>query len=279
MIYRYNLVNHIGSGNTSGYGWNHLSIYNNTYYDVGFLCSSCAGGGDNFFTDTYPMKNWADLNNVWYFPSAQTVTGIANPVAADSGSDANPFNTGYNLAYCSASGSSNCALFSHAYESGSWTSDIGNKLGYIGHSPTNDPLFVSTGTNFNLQAGSAAIAAGTYLATANGSGSDSTTLVVNDASYFQDSYGLSNAFSTVSPDCISVTTVSNHVCITAVNYSKNTLTLASPTSWSNGDSVWLYSKSDGVKVLTGSAPDMGAYPYGVGATPPAAPTGLAAVVN
>ena len=85
--------------------------------------------------------------------------------------------------------------------------------------------------------------------------------MVTDASYFQDGYGLTNAYSTVSGDCISVTTVGNHVCVTAVNYSTNTLTLASGFSRSNGDHVWLYSKSDGVQVLTGSAPDLGAYPY------------------
>ena len=146
MIIRYNTVNHIGSGNTSSYGWSHFVVYSNTYYDIGYLCSSCAGGGDNFLTDTYPMKAWADLNNIWYFPSAQTVTGIANPVASDSASNANGFNTGYNLAYCNASGSSNCALFGHLYESGSWTGDTGNILGYIGHSPTNDPKFVSNGS-------------------------------------------------------------------------------------------------------------------------------------
>ena len=80
-------------------------------------------------------------------------------------------------------------------------------------------------------------------------------------------------------DCIAVTTVGSHVCITAVNYATNTLTLASSIARSAGDQIWLYSKSDGVQVLTGSAPDMGALPYGVGSTPPAAPTGLAAVVN
>jgi hypothetical protein len=277
LIYRFNLVNHIGSGNTSSYGWNHFVMYNNTYYDVAFLCgSSC--GGDNMFTDTYSVKNWADINNIWYYPTAQ-VLNETNPLAADSASSATG-RWGYSLAYCNASGASNCSLFGHQYEQGTWTGDTGNILGYIGHSPSNNPNFVNTGTDFHLQAGSPAIAAGTYLATANGSGSNSTTLVVNDASYFQDSYGLSNGFSTVSPDCISVTTVSNHVCITAVNYSKNTLTLASPISWSNGDSVWLYSKSDGVQVLTGSAPDMGAYPYtGGSAGSPSPPSGLAAVVN
>jgi hypothetical protein len=285
MIYRYNTVNHIGSGNTSSYGWNHFVVYNNTYYDIGFLCgNSCSGGGDNFFTDTYPMKNWADLNNIWYFPTAQGGSGIANPVAADSESVANHFNTGYNLAYCNASGSSNCSLFGYLYESGTWTGDAGNILGYANQTPnTNNPNFVNvSANNFNLQAGSPAIAAGTYLTTvASGDSGSGTSLVVTDASYFQDSYGLSNANSTVYPDCISITTVSNHVCIaiSGINYSANTITLQSGISRSVGDHIWLYSKSDGTQVLTGTAPDLGAYAYGNGGTPPAPPSGLAAVVN
>ena len=119
----------------------------------------------------------------------------------------------------------------------------------------------SAANNYHLLSGSPAIAVGNYLTTANGAGTGSTALTVNDAAYFQDSYGLSSSYYTVSPDCISVTTVGNHVCVTAVNYSTNTLTLVSPISWSNGDHIWLYSKLDGVQVLTGSAPDMGAYPY------------------
>jgi hypothetical protein len=136
--------------------------------------------------------------------------------------------------------------------------------------------------NFNLQAGSPAIAAGTYLTTvASGDSGSGTSLVVTDASYFQDSYGLSNANSTVYPDCISITTVSNHVCIaiSGINYSANTITLQSGISRSVGDHIWLYSKSDGTQVLTGTAPDLGAYAYGNGGTPPAPPSGLAAVVN
>jgi hypothetical protein len=102
---------------------------------------------------------------------------------------------------------------------------------------------------------------------------------VNDASYFQDGYGLSNAYSTVHPDCIAVGTAANQVCITAVNYSTNTLTLTSSISRSAGQAVYLYSKSDGTQVLTGNAPDMGAYPY-AGSNSSVLPTSsVAAVVH
>src|SRR6202040_4051678 len=119
-----------------------------------------------------------------------------------------------------------------------------------------------------------ASAAGTSLTTvAAGDSGSGTSLVVKDASYFQDSYGLSNAYSTVYPDCIAVGTASNHVCVTSVNYSTNTLTLASSISRSAGQGVYLFSKSDGAQVLTGSAPDLGAYPSNPG------PSNLSDVVH
>ena len=83
-------------------------------------------------------------------------------------------------------------------------------------------------------------------------------------------------------DCVSITTAANHACIVAgsINYSTNTVTLASPMTWSSGDPVYIYSISDGTVVLTDSAPDMGAFPYGTSSSSTVnPPTGLAAVVN
>jgi hypothetical protein len=61
-----------------------------------------------------------------------------------------------------------------------------------------------------------------------------------------------------------------------MNYLTNSITLASPRTWSNGANIWLYKKSDGKQVLYGSAPDYGAFEYGQNGdtTAPAAPTGL-----
>ena len=257
FIERFNILSRVGGGSTSNDanpGWPHFMVYNNTYVDVeadvpsGPVTDNHTYGGGNNLGQT----NDAELNTIFFYSgsSGGVISGGWNPYTILGSA------YGYNLAYCP-----HCTnIYPHTYESGSWTSDTGNVNA--------DPKFVSyvspgSGSNdYHLQAGSPAIAAGTYLTTvAAGDSGSGTSLIVNDASYFQDSYGLSNDNSTVFPDCISVTTVGNHVCITAVNYSTNTLTLASGFSRSNGDHVWLYSKSDGAQVLTGSAPDLGAYPY------------------
>lgn len=259
LIYRYNTINGIGSGNTSTYGWRNFKVYNNTFVNVGQSCGgNCSGAVNNYFQNTL---NTSDLNNIFYFGFPVTVTGMANPVAADSSSSVGTW--GHSLAYCDASGASNCALFSHVYEQGTWTGDAGSILGYQNHSPVNNPNFVNLlGSDFHVQAGSPAIGAGTFLTTvASGDAGSGTSLIVNDAAYFQDGYGLTNAYSAVSPDCIAVGTASNHVCVTAIDHSNNTLTLAGSISRSAGQGVYLYSKSDGTQVLTGAAPDMGAFPY------------------
>ena len=152
-----------------------------------------------------------------------------------------------------------------------------------------DPKFVNpdlteptsrTLPDLTLQSSSPAKDGGTYLTTAKGSASNSTTLVVDDALYFQDgSWGSDLARGvTLFPDWIAIGTVSNTVQIAqgGINYSTNTLTLASPITWSNGANIWLYKKSDGKQVLYGPAPDYGAFEYGQNGDtiPPAAPTGL-----
>jgi len=144
-----------------------------------------------------------------------------------------------------------------------------------------DPLFVNpsladttslTLPDLSLQATSPAKDGGTYLTTAVGSGSNSRTLVVNDALYFQDgTWGSELARGvTLFPDWIAIGTVNNAVQISSINYDTNTITLASPMTWASGAPIWLYKKSDGTQVLYGSAPDYGAYEYG-GSTPPTCP--------
>jgi len=72
--------------------------------------------------------------------------------------------------------------------------------------------------------------------------------------------------------------VTNIAQISAINYGTDTITLASPLTWSDNAPVYLYKKSDGVRVLYGSAPDQGAHEFMAGGpTPPSAPTGLRVV--
>ena len=253
-IVRFNSAYHIGGTYTTNdlTTFNFVKEYNNTWVDTRF------NGYSGFFTNYYVNSNASDLNSIFYYPAS---VNNFNPYACDSSVCAS-MTYGHALFWCTGT----CGtIFGHQYNSGSWLSDPGNK--------TTDPLFINYSTqNFHLQSGSPAIAAGTFLTTvAAGDSGSGTSLVVADASYLQDGMGLQNPNSTVQGDCISVTTVGNHVCITAVNYSTNTLTMASGFSRSVGDSVWLYSKSDGTVVLTGTAPDMGAYPYS--ASGPPAPSG------
>ena len=264
VIIRFNTWEHIDSaivvdenaGSSNNPGFYNVKMYNNSMVDVGRITSPASGIIDNYAC--YSV-NPADVNNIYYWPGAVTVL---NAYAADSACGntvRSTFYYGHNLAYCNTS--AGCPLKGFVYNSGSFQSDPGNLWGYSTASPTNNPLFVNYSTNdFYLQAGSPALNAGTYLTTvASGDSGFGTSLVVNDAAYFQDGYGLTNANSTVSGDCISVTTVGNHVCVTAVNYSTNTLTLATGITRSSGDSIWLYSDSGGIVRLTGSAPNIGAF--------------------
>lgn len=244
--------------------------YNNTIVDA--LSDLGASGQDADNSEN--VSNAAYLNQLYWFSFSGS-----NFNAYGCGSNCN---NGHSLYWCTGTCSD---VHGHTYGAGSFTSETGNKNA--------NPLFVnyvspgSTSNDYHLQAGSPAIAQGTYLTTVgSGDSGSGTSLVVSDASYFQDGYGLSNAYSTVSGDCIAVGSASNHACVTSVNYTTNTLTLASSISRSAGQGVYLYSKSDGVQVLTGNAPDLGAFPYGSssgggggGSSAPAPPTGLAAVVN
>ncbi len=154
-----------------------------------------------------------------------------------------------------------------------------------------DPLFMNpdltqttsrTLPDLTLQSNSPARNGGTFLTQASDSASNSTTLVVQDAHYFQDgTWGASMARGvTLFPDWIAIGTVGNAAQISSIDYSTNTITFSSPITWSDGAPVWLYKKSDGTQVLYGSAPDYGAYEVVSVApppdtTPPAPPSGVA----
>jgi hypothetical protein len=267
VIMRFNLGEHVSGGiilddnafSSTNPGFYNVKSYNNSWVDHNSVGSQF-GVGAAF---THNSIGGAVINNLFYYPQAMS---DFNPYETDS-STVGTFSVGHNLAFCTGSP---CNLHGKVYGSGNFTDDPGNKVA--------NPLFINYANNdFGLLPASPALAAGTYLTTVASSDSGSgTSLVVNDAGFFQDGSGIPG----VSADCIAVTTVPNHVCITAVNYQTKTLTLASSTTRSAGDPVWLYSDSTGKTVLIGIAPNIGmTLDSSQASGPPAPPTSLAASVN
>jgi hypothetical protein len=250
-IQRFNTISNVGSGyllaDTGGFSY--IKDYNNTIVndltqasDTGIACWNS------------PANNGAFLNDLMYNDTNPPGTSTEYYVT---GSGVTGFVGSHNLAWdtaCSPETLAHCTF-------GRMLTDSGNVYA--------DPLFVNPNGDWSLQQGSPALNAGTYLTTvaSNDSGSG-TSLIVNDVGYFQ-AFGIPG----VTADCIAVTSTTNHVCITAVNYQTNTLTLASSITRTQGDSVWLYSDSTGRQVLFGTAPNIGAT---FGPSSPAAPTGLQA---
>ena len=126
-------------------------------------------------------------------------------------------------------------------------------LSFVGGEWTGEP-------DLSLQSTSPAINGATFLTQSNGSGTTSKTIIVDDASYFQDgTWGSSLA--TLNADFIAIGTVSNISEIDSIDYDNNTITLADDMTWSDDASIWLSKKSDGDIVLSGAAPDYGAFEY------------------
>jgi hypothetical protein len=240
-IFRYNKLYHhnaYGLGTYSYTGYSNGSynrIYNNTIFNSGY--------------DIYPTyNNGSEDTAITFMHSANIGNALKN-----------------NLYY------SNYQLYTGNTGSQTYANEFnGDTRG--------NPLFVNASTtppadkadstlpNLDLQAGSPAINSGGALTTVavadTGSG---TSLVVSDASYFQD--GTFAPSGTVQADWIAVGTVGNTVQISVINYATNTITLANSISRSDGQSVWLYKKSDGARVLSGTAPDAGAYEVNSASSP------------
>ncbi|MFQ5964718.1 MAG: hypothetical protein ACE5KZ_10565 [Candidatus Scalinduaceae bacterium] len=117
-----------------------------------------------------------------------------------------------------------------------------------------NPQFVNpnaTLPDFRLQSGSPAIDEGAFLTQTSSFGSG-TTMNVEDALYFTDGLGI------IEGDLIQLEGQTQTARIT--NISGNTITLDTPLSWNNNQGVSL--------AYNGSAPDIGAYEYVSGGTPP-----------
>lgn len=230
-IYRYNSIYHSNAYAVALFGYNGYSnatdnrLYNNTFFNNGLNVD----GGQNDCALLIGNLGWG-----------QTPTG----------------NVMRNNLY-----------YSHNQE---YAGDAVGTQTYANEFTSGNPLFTNASTtppadktdagvpDLTLTSGSPAINAGgaltTIAAADTGSG---RSLIVSDANYFQDgSYappGKSSA------DWIAVGTVGNTVQISSI--SGNTITLSNSISRNDGDSVWLYKKSDGAVVLIGDAPDAGAYEF------------------
>ncbi len=121
-----------------------------------------------------------------------------------------------------------------------------------------DPQFVDEGNHvFTLEPTSPMIDAGRFLTTTVGSGSG-TTLVVDDAGYFYDGFGIAGE----AGDEIQLQGSNETARIVEINYANHTITLDRALSWNAGQGVALK--------YNGTAPDMGAFEH-AGTTDPQLP--------
>lgn len=247
-------------------------VYNNTFYHNGYGYTGTSPGtgfptGYDSLTGIaiYPLVESGNVikNNLLYdnHNSSGTYRDIQKRVNGDPTTVATVTNN-----WCTSSNAYGCA--------------VGGNPTFVDTTVT-DPMSLTL-PDLRLQASSGAInptASLMALTTASPAQTNSTTLVVADAMYFQDgTWGADMARGvTLFPDWVAVGTVSNVAAISAINYSTNTITLATQLTWDNNASVWLYKKSDGVIVLRGTAPDYGAAEYG--SATPAAPTGVTIVAG
>lgn len=248
IIRRNTIVNTWSSSITyAGDAFSNIYTYNNTLYNAQVPFPSQGSNSHNSMLTThngaFSYTNMMVRNNIGLgFEIRGSVwADVVTPF---------PLNSDYNLWY------NQLAIANIVY----WNNnpytltefDAAEPGTYESHSQNAFPSFVDVpGRNFQLSPGSPAIDTGTTLTTTvgtSGAGS-STTLIVADAGYFHDGFGLGTQ---VPGDTIQVGSpaVNAPVLITAINYGTKTLTLQTPITWTTGQPVSLPYK--------GSAPDMGA---------------------
>jgi len=247
-IFRYNKVYHSNAYGLGFYAYSGYSagsfnaIYNNTLFNNGYNINPAYEGGSEDAAITF-------------FASAQTGNKFKNNL--------------YSSHFQVYGGSTSGQTFTNNYNG-----DVSGNTLFVNASTT-PPMDTTDSTlpNLDLQSSSAAEnAAGALTTVASADTGSGTTLIVSDATYFQD--GTYAPPGIVKADWIAVGTVGNVVQIASI--SGNTITLVSPNTRNDNDPIWLYKKSDGVQVLYGSAPDAGAYEFPAGAdtSPPTAPMNL-----
>jgi len=239
IIIRYNNTYNIGSSfyltdGTAASSQQKYKMYNNT------LVSSAVVGTSAF--TLAKSENSSALNNLMY--------------DAQSGSPYIGFGIGTNTDHD----------YNLAFQTGgtrTWVSPISDEANAV---LNDNPDFTNPASDWTLQAASPAINTGGHLTeVAAGDSGSGTSLIVDDASFFQDGWA------GIDPDQIAVGTVGNTAQISSINYGTDTITLSVGITRSEDDEVWLYKDSSGTVVLLGTAPEMGAFEY----TPAAPAVGAA----
>jgi len=235
VIIRYNRGNNVGSGFViSDEEVDYVKVYQNTVNEHSADHDPKPWTTLGIYDGS---ENGAIINNILMDSTRDNAEGYTKISSTD---------THNNLAYLSS-----CDITC------SWRSPISDETGLV---KNQDPLLNS---DMSLQAGSPAIDAGGELTIVAASDSGSgTSLVVEDAHYFQDGWA------GVQADWIAVGSASNTVQIATINYDTNTITLASAISRNGNDPVYLFRDSDGTQVLYGNYPDVGAVEYQSGSPTP-----------
>ncbi|MFN8360554.1 MAG: right-handed parallel beta-helix repeat-containing protein [Candidatus Kapaibacterium sp.] len=229
-------------------------IYHNTFYHNHFGGMSLAGVTGYAFSDNVIVNNIFYKNNfikydsrwAWYSEldtkPVQLITGRTDGFRFEKNALFNSTpNERYLITYGSRTSTTNPAPQPiSAFESGFPSVFIGNLQV--------EPYFVdTTKINMRLMSKSELIDKGAFIAKAVNSGSNATTLIVDDAGFFSDGFGLTNG------DTIQFENQQTTAIVQAINYTTNTLTLTTPLSWQNGQGLSLK--------YSGKAPEMGVYEY------------------
>lgn len=257
-------------------------VYNNTFYynghDHNAVGVESAGVEDDLFDD--------NRGGFRYYGAADVIYDnvLKNNLFYNNWSERNYNNTATYYSPLQSTTALN-AVNTHEnnYLSSDWTSYPYSKSSAQGvYAAENDPLFVDatlpvgganiiaawssyavTAPDLSLQYNSPAKDQGTYLTTVHADDTSSgTSLILTDASYFQDGTWGSD-LATLSPDTICVgATIAAADCfeVGTINYATNTITVTDFTR-EDGDKVWLQKDSGGSVVLFGDAPDYGAFEY------------------
>lgn len=250
-------------------------VYNNIFYNNGrtgmFLT--------DFENSSYLVDNNEIVNNLFvdngHAENPQTIEP-ADPRTRYNHSDSNVWERGVQLGFHfkSESFGNHFVRGNMFYHSAAFDNLIGVEAAFPGRQQVNywdnnhpsnfssnvqdiDPQLDTL--SFTLPIGSAALSAGVELAEATNSGNNSTSLLVDDARYFSDGWGL------VPGDFI-IINGGPALQITNADLLSNTLTLSAPGTWNDGDPVSIYTNSLGQTVYGPSGPGAGAIQFPVPVT-------------